>query len=222
MVFTSHAFLFYFLPLVLAGYYLTPRSWRSLFLVIASYLFYGWWSPWFVLLMMASTVIDFYCGRAIASPGANTGVRRAALTTSIVANLSLLGFFKYFMFASASLNQALGWIGAGPVPIHRDCPVNGTLADCCHGGAIDADALLLDAFRHRVALMRPSEGNTAELSTGAPPSVSRQPPTASKVSRRPGRGLQAEIIRDWDDGLAGLRPEHLPLSEVFRFFPCNA
>ena len=117
MVFTSHSFVFYFLPLVLGGYYLAPPRWRSLFLVIASYLFYGWWSPWFVLLMLGSTVIDFYCGRAIAAPGANARVRRAALTTSIVANLSLLGFFKYFMFASTSVSQVLGWLGADPFPI---------------------------------------------------------------------------------------------------------
>ena len=117
MVFTSHAFVFYFLPLVLAGYYLTPQSQRSLFLAIVSYLFYGWWSPWFVTLMLASTVVDFQCGRVIVSAAADARARKTALIASIVANLSLLGFFKYFVFATRNLNHALGWLDVGPVPV---------------------------------------------------------------------------------------------------------
>ena len=58
MVFSSQVFLFYFLPLALAGYYVLPRRGRNLFLTLASYVFYGWWSPWFVSLMLISTVID--------------------------------------------------------------------------------------------------------------------------------------------------------------------
>ena len=117
MVFTSHAFVFYFLPLVIAGYYATPTGHRSLFLAIASYLFYGWWSPWFVTLMLASTVIDFQCGRVIAAAGSRPSVRRTALLASIAANLTLLGFFKYFMFAGRNLNVVLGWLGSDPLGV---------------------------------------------------------------------------------------------------------
>ena len=67
MVFTSDVFLFAFLPVVLAIYYALPR-YRNEFLTIASYVFYGWWDPRFVLLMMTSTVVDYFAGAVIASP----------------------------------------------------------------------------------------------------------------------------------------------------------
>ena len=65
MVFTSHVLLFYSLPVVLAIYYALPRG-RNSFLTLASYVFYGWWEPWFVPLMMFSTVLDFICGASLA------------------------------------------------------------------------------------------------------------------------------------------------------------
>ena len=54
MVFTSHIFILYFLPLALAGYYALPArsSWRNAWLLLTSYVFYGWLNPWFVLLML--------------------------------------------------------------------------------------------------------------------------------------------------------------------------
>ena len=70
MVFTTHIFLFYFLPLFLAVYFVLPRAWRNLWITIASYVFYGWWQPWFVCLMMFTTVMDFLWGKVITRPGA--------------------------------------------------------------------------------------------------------------------------------------------------------
>ena len=112
MVFTTPFFLFYFLPLALGVYYALPRSWRNGFLTLASYLFYGWWSPWFVSLMLASTLIDYACGRVVSAPGAPLARRRAAVAVSVIANLSLLGFFKYFVFAQENLNRMLELLGA--------------------------------------------------------------------------------------------------------------
>jgi len=112
MVFTSQVFLFYFLPLVLLGYYALPRSLRNLFLTLASYVFYGWWNPWFVTLMLGSTLVDWFCGLAITADGASAHKRKAAVTTSIVTNLSLLAFFKYFMFAQANLNRLFEAFGS--------------------------------------------------------------------------------------------------------------
>ena len=112
MVFTSHIFLFYFLPFVLIVYYVLPFRFRNGFLTLASYFFYGWWMPWFVLLMMTSTVVDFFCARAISAEGAKRRHRVAALTASIVVNLGLLGFFKYYMFAMTNLNQLCELVGA--------------------------------------------------------------------------------------------------------------
>jgi len=105
MVFTSQFFLFYFLPLVVGIYYALPRRARNLFLALASYVFYGWWSPWFVLLMALSTAIDWFCGIAVTAPGASARQRKRAVLVSVVCNLSLLGFFKYFMFAAGTLDR---------------------------------------------------------------------------------------------------------------------
>ena len=107
MVFTTPIFLFYFLPLVLAGYYALPRSGRNAFLCLVSYVFYGWWSPWFVGLMLLSTVVDWWCGIVITAPGASDARRRRGVLISILTNLTLLGFFKYFVFAQENLNRLL-------------------------------------------------------------------------------------------------------------------
>ena len=114
MVFTTPIFLFYFLPLVLAGYYALPRSGRNAFLCLVSYVFYGWWSPWFVGLMLFSTVVDWWCGIVITAPGASDARRRRGVLISILTNLTLLGFFKYFVFAQENLNRLLEIAGGEP------------------------------------------------------------------------------------------------------------
>ncbi len=58
MVFSSHIFLFYFLPLSLLGYYCLPRRAKNVFMTLVSYIFYGWSNPLFTLLMLFSTLID--------------------------------------------------------------------------------------------------------------------------------------------------------------------
>lgn len=117
MVFTTHIFLFYFLPFVLLCYYLLPSGWRNLFLTLTSYVFYGWWKPWFVLLMMYSTAQDYICGKIISMPGASRKQRIGALATAMVGNLALLGFFKYCMFTTENLNRLLELFGAGALPV---------------------------------------------------------------------------------------------------------
>ncbi len=114
MVFTSQVFLFYFLPLVLLCTYVLPVRGRNAFLTLASYVFYGWWSPWFVLLMLGSTVVDWYCGLAVTRPGASERTRKGAVLTSVVVNLALLGFFKYAVFVQENVQRALEAFGAEP------------------------------------------------------------------------------------------------------------
>ncbi|MFH0946300.1 MAG: MBOAT family O-acyltransferase [Planctomycetota bacterium] len=125
MIFASQIFLFWFLPLVLGVYYAAPARARSLVLVFASYFFYGWWRLDFTLLMVVSTVIDYYCGRGIsranaALPDAEADAaataslnrrRKRLLLCSICANLGLLGYFKYMNFGVESLNAILAWAG---------------------------------------------------------------------------------------------------------------
>lgn len=119
MVFSSHLFLFYFLPLTLLLYYLTPSRARAFLLTVVSYLFYGWANPAFVVLMLFSTSVDYFMGRGIAAgqhisaydAKRGKGLQRLALTTSIVSNLALLGFFKYANFGIDSYNALLSALG---------------------------------------------------------------------------------------------------------------
>lgn len=111
MVFSSHIFLFYFLPLALLLYYATPQRGRAFTLTLLSYVFYGWWNPWFTILMLGSTVIDYGCGKVITAPGQGELRRKAAMVVSIVANLSILGFFKYAIFVSQNLGWGFGLLG---------------------------------------------------------------------------------------------------------------
>ena len=117
MVFTTHIFLFYFLPLVLLIYYSLPFKWQNSFLTFASYVFYGWWEPWFVLLMVFSTVLDYFCGKIISAPGARQSQRRAGLLIAILGDLGLLAFFKYFTFTAENLNRLLPLFGAHSLPL---------------------------------------------------------------------------------------------------------
>lgn len=106
MLFSSVVFLFLFLPTVLALYYLLPKSFKNLFLVIASLFFYSWGEGKIVLVMLASVLVDYSCGILIAS-----GKRRLGLIISIVTNLAFLGFFKYFNFAFENLHLFSQWMG---------------------------------------------------------------------------------------------------------------
>ena len=77
MNFTSFIFLEWFLPLFLAAYYLMPTRGKNALLTLASYVFYGWWRPDYILLMLASTLVDYGCARAMgpAAPVAPHGCR---------------------------------------------------------------------------------------------------------------------------------------------------
>ncbi len=113
MVFSSHLFVFVYLPLALAVYYALPRRGKHLGLTLLSYLFYGWANPAFVLLMLFSTVVDYVCGRVIGEvePETRTRAQKTAVTVSVVTNLSLLGFFKYFNFGVDSYNALIQSLG---------------------------------------------------------------------------------------------------------------
>src|SRR5687767_12926732 len=119
MVFTSYIFVFYFLPLVLAGYYALPArsSTRNAWLLVTSYVFYGWWNPWFVLLMMFVTVVNYVCGLMIAQPDASARQRRWSLAAAVILSLGLLCFFKYFGFLQTNLNLILSMFGESGVRV---------------------------------------------------------------------------------------------------------
>jgi len=128
MVFSSYLFCFFFLPLALLLYYAAPRRLRHLVLTLLSYVFYGWANPSFTLLMLFSTAVDWVAGLKIAGApfvgeeivalekgGLRSRRQKTYLLVSLVVNLSLLGFFKYFNFGVESFNHlalALGFESA--------------------------------------------------------------------------------------------------------------
>ncbi len=131
MVFTTHLFLFYFLPLVLALYYALPFRWRTAFLAISSYVFYGWANPIWAVIMFFGCSVDYVCGLVLLKlsglprePGGlppvigpqvpRTRGMRVALAASIVTNLGLLAAFKYTGFVAENVNAMARVFGLGP------------------------------------------------------------------------------------------------------------
>lgn len=108
MIFSSVLFLYIYLPLVLLIYQLTPLKFRNLFLLIVNLIFYGWGEPVYILLMFLSIGIDYVNGYFVGKYR-NTDRKKAKrfVIISVVMNLSLLGFFKYYDFIAVSLNGLL-------------------------------------------------------------------------------------------------------------------
>ena len=108
MLFNSIVFIFGFLPIVLlAMWRLRGARSQLLFLLGASYVFYGSWNYRFLPLLMASSAADFLAGLLIAGARSQR-VRKAVLATTIALNLLLLGFFKYFTFFAGTVADVLG------------------------------------------------------------------------------------------------------------------
>ena len=108
MVFSSLLFLFVYLPVVLAIYYIVPRRWRNLWLFIANLVFYGWGEPVYVLLMLFSICINYSAGILIDRWREHRRRAKRILVADIVVNLALLGFFKYFDLFAATLSRIPG------------------------------------------------------------------------------------------------------------------
>lgn len=102
MVFSSQIFLFYFLPIVLIIYNLVNRRLKNLFLCIASLFFYAWGEPIYVVIMLFSTVFDFYNGIFMEKYPEH---KKKILILSVVGNLGILFTFKYLGLFIASINH---------------------------------------------------------------------------------------------------------------------
>jgi alginate O-acetyltransferase complex protein AlgI len=107
MVFSSETFLFIFLPAFLIVYYLVPANFRSLVIVVGSYLFYAWWRVDFLVLFFLTTVWTYGFGLLVARYE-GTKLARTSCTIGIVGCLSVLGFFKYFNFFVDNTAAILG------------------------------------------------------------------------------------------------------------------
>ena len=108
MVFSSYLFLFFFLPAVLACYYASPLKWKHTVLTLFSYLFYGWANPYFCALMLFNTAVDYTNGRLMERFPQR---KKIFVTISIVSDLAILGFFKYFNFGVENYNALVAAMG---------------------------------------------------------------------------------------------------------------
>lgn len=108
MVFASFFFLFWFLPVFLAVYAAAPPRWRNLALTLGSLVFYGWWRPHYVLLMLLCVALDYYAALAM-GPKDSGRNRRFWVVFAVVTNLALLGWFKYSNLLVGSWNAVAPW-----------------------------------------------------------------------------------------------------------------
>lgn len=107
MVFSSVLFLFRFLPVFLICYYVAPGRMKNFILLLGSLFFYAWGEPVYVLLMLFSTVTDYFYGRMI-EKYRDTGKAKIFLALSVLTNLSVLCFFKYADFLIQTVNGLFG------------------------------------------------------------------------------------------------------------------
>ncbi len=108
MVFSSLLFLFIFLPVFLAIYFILPKKLRNFILFISSLMFYAWGEPIYVSIMIFSTVLDYTCGYIIDRFREHKLIPKLGLALSIFGNLGMLGFFKYADFFISNTNKLLG------------------------------------------------------------------------------------------------------------------
>ena len=132
MVFSSHLFLFYFLPVALGLYYALQgagQRMRNMVLILTGYAFYGWAEPVFMLLMFTTTLTDWFASLVIARGDlrvwkfrgqaircleqgtARSPIQKSALALSVGMNVVTLGFFKYFNFGVTNYNALIRSLG---------------------------------------------------------------------------------------------------------------
>ena len=113
MVFSSNVFLILFLPIFLMCYFACPKRWRNLVLLLFSIVFYAYGAPTFILLLLGSTVINFYLVKWLYETD-NLVHKKLYAGLAIALSLGLLGYFKYANFFVDNLNVVLGAFGLQP------------------------------------------------------------------------------------------------------------
>ncbi|MDU4324223.1 MAG: MBOAT family O-acyltransferase [Clostridium celatum] len=108
MVFSSILFIFRFLPIAMVLYFLTPNKFKNLTLLGVSLAFYSWGEPKYFLIMLASIFVDYLVSRGIEKYRKNKKISIMFLLISILFNLGMLFFFKYFNFFLENINNILG------------------------------------------------------------------------------------------------------------------
>ena len=107
MLFSSIEFLYYFLPVVIIGYFLLPKALRNGWLLIVSLVFYAWGEPKLIRVMLASVILNWLWGIGIGR-AKRTGWKRLFLVLSCITCLGMLGWYKYADFAIENFNALFG------------------------------------------------------------------------------------------------------------------
>src|SRR5437899_1289453 len=115
MLFDSPAYFLFLIPVVLLYWRLNQRA-QNVFLLLASYFFYGWWDWRFLALMIGSTTVDFLIAQKIAQSRPDPN-RKKWLIFSLVLNFAILGVFKYFNFFVDSFAGSLDTLGFHHIPL---------------------------------------------------------------------------------------------------------
>src|SRR5690242_14119632 len=97
MVFSSSLFLFYFLPLFLLVYFISPTKFKNSVILLFSICFYMWGAPRFIFVILGSIIVDFILSKKIYY-SENQKLRKRWLIFSVVLNVSILLYFKYSNF----------------------------------------------------------------------------------------------------------------------------
>lgn len=107
MVFSSILFIFKFLPVALVAYFITPKKYKNLSLLVLSLFFYSWGEPKYFPIMIASIIVDFFISKNIEGNRSNKTFCKALLIGSLIFNLGMLFMFKYSDFFIHNLNEIL-------------------------------------------------------------------------------------------------------------------
>lgn len=107
MLFSSNVFLFAYLPIVLALYYVCPRRLRNPVLLLVSLFFYGWGEPVYLFLMIGVILLNYLCGAGIDALRQRGKSAKWVLVAGIAVNLLILGYYKYIGFFAAQLKALI-------------------------------------------------------------------------------------------------------------------
>lgn len=111
MVFSSSIFLVYFLPCLLVLYFIIPRAFKNIFLLLASIAFYAWGAPKFIFAILGTTTLDFFLVKAMYNAG-DRKKQKLFLILSLCLNVGILFYFKYCNFFIENFNGILTAFGA--------------------------------------------------------------------------------------------------------------
>lgn len=105
MQFSSITFIFLFLPITVAIYYFVPQRFKNPVMLAASVFFYAWGEPEYVLLLVLSTVFNYFCARDVEEKQGEPWLARRSLLSAVVVNLLILGYFKYYGWLLSTFNE---------------------------------------------------------------------------------------------------------------------